>query len=394
MPEKAFKTFRNLSILASGTFAFMAGIFTMVLMDKGLDLAQVAFYFMIYSASALLLEVPSGAFADAFGRKKAIISGFSLHVIFLAAFLFLREGPVFLAFSLVVAAADALLSGSSEAHAVDMLYERGKTDYTHKLLGSARSWTYIILLIGAVLGGYAATFSVDYSIALCFIFAVAGLFYSIFGLSETSRKKEFVKLEHAIYRNMAEAVGNARKNPPVAGVYALSLLLGISTFGLFVYWQPVMAELAGWGTDTMGIYFALLSTIVIVAAKLSHRLPASLRTAALLSVCMSILLCAVSMVPFPLLIAVLILAWEFLWGAYTPLDSTIINDSTPSSIRATAISVNFLFFQLGWVLVGAAVFFLGADEPRLYWLFGGLILFLGALAILAKNWNVSVQKSR
>ncbi|MEW5996036.1 MAG: MFS transporter [Candidatus Micrarchaeota archaeon] len=381
MPKKAFETFRNLSIFAYGTFAFIAGTLSIILLERGMNLAEVGLYFALYSASVFLLEVPSGAFADAYGRKKAIVLGFILQAAFLAGFIFLPIGPIFVAFAFIVAAADALLSGSTEAHAVDMLYERGKTDYTHKLLSSARGWQYTILLAGSIIGGYLATFSVSYALALCLLSAIGGFFYSLLFLTEASRKKEFAKVEHAIYANIARAVAGARGNTSLRSVYFLSFCFGLATFGLFSYWQPVMAGLAGWGTDALGAFFALFSLIVIIASKFSHKLSPNIRAASLMAIGMAALLFASSIAPAALLVAAIILFWEALWGAYIPLDSTIINQNTESSFRATAISVNNMIFRLGWVVMGGVVLLFGVSEPRAYWLAGSVLLFLGAAAV-------------
>ena len=385
MPKKAFEVMRNISVLYSGTFAFLGGILAIILLEKGLDLVQIAFYYALYSLVVFLLEIPTGAFADAYGRKKAIAIGFILLIIFLAGFLILPLGPIFIAFALIVAAGDAMMSGSAEAYVVDMLSERGKMDYMHKLLAFSKSWFFSMFLVGSIIGGYLATFSINYPIILCLIFAVSGLFYSLFGLSEKRSKEDFTSAEKNTLSNMSDAVKLAMKNTSIRILMLLSILFGLGAAGFFTYWQPIMKDIAGWNTDALGIFFALISIMLIVGSRLSTYLKPSWNTVVLLFLGLSISLFFASWVAVPLLLAILILIWELFLGIYLPIESTITNRNTPSPLRATVISVRAMAFRAGWVLFGFLVFFIGADEPRVFWVIGAGFLLLGALYVLLKK---------
>lgn len=391
MPKKAFDTFRNISVLYSGTFAFMAGILSIILLQKGLDLSQVGFYLVLYSISVLLLEVPTGAFADAYGRKKAILLGFFLQVVFLSGFILLPNGSVFIAFAFIVAAADSMLSGSAEAYAIDLLSERGKLDYTHKLLASAKSWQFATFLIGSIIGGYVATFSIIYPVLLCIVFAVFGFLYSWMGLPDDRAKTNFVRSEKKILSNMSDALHYSLANASIRTICLLSLLMGLGSFGLFAYWQPVLKEFAGWNTDSLGVFFALISTSIILGSKISSYLRSDWNTLVLLLFGLFIFLLIAALIPMPLAIAGSIVLWELFWGAYITLENTITNYNATSELRATIISVRSMFYRLGWVVFGFVIALIGTGEPRLFWLMGALFLLVGSVVAFIQSRNSCIR---
>lgn len=382
MPKKAFEVMRNITVLQSATFAFMVGIASIILLDKGLDLATLGFWVMLYSASVLLLEVPTGAFADAYGRKKAIIASFVLRLIFLTGLLLSPNALILMALAFVGALSDSFISGSKEAHVVDILSERGKSGYTHSVLSSGLSWQHATFILGSVGGGYLATFSVDYALLLCLVFAIIGLFYSWFSLTENRMGKSFATAEKNIISNMSKAVKQSLDNKALRTIFVLRLLFGFAAFGLFNYWQPVMRDIAGWNTFAMGIFFSLMSIMVIIGSKISPYLKANWNTIILVYLAFSALLFLAGWTAIPLTAAVFLLLWQIFLGINGPISGTIVNRITPSEIRATVLSVGALSTKLGMVLFGFLIFFIGANEPRLFWIIGSGFLLFGALIVL------------
>ncbi len=385
MPKEAFRTFRNISVLFGGTFAFIIGIIAIILLEKGLTLAEVGFYFALYSVSLLLLEVPTGAFADAYGRKKAIMIGFVFEVAFLVGLLLLPGGDILLPFAFVMALGDSMMSGSSEAYVVDMLSEKGKMDYTHKLLTSGVWWKHITFLLGSIVGGYVATFSVDYAIYICIAFSLAGFLYSAVRLTERKTGEDFETAEKRMTTKITKTVKQSMKNQALFTIHLLSLLLGLGTFGFFSYWQPIMQETAGWNTDLLGVFFSVISISMIMGSEISPHMKTKWSTVILIFIGMAAFLFGASYVAIPMVMAGLIILWEFLWGMYIPLEGAIINHNTPSELRATAISVKAMAYRAGWALFGVLIFFAGAEQPRFLWTLGAAFLMIGALFVLIKK---------
>jgi len=379
MPKKAMRTYQILSLLYSGTFAFMAGLFPFILMAKGMDPSAIALYFAIYSFGALVLEVPSGAFADAYGRRNAIALGFLLQTVFLPAFILLPGGVLFTIFALVVAAADSMVSGAAEAYSVDMLHERDRMDYTHRLLSSGRTYKFALFLVGSLVGGLAGSISILLPALLCLPFALGGLLYSWFGLGDDSPKSDLGKAERSILKKMALSLQESVRSPSIGIVYLITLLLGLGTFGLFLYWQITLNAIAGWGPDMMGIFFALVSLCVIIGSKLSSSVRPGWKEVSIIMAVLALLLALAAWTAVPLLLAALILLWETVFGLYQPIEGAIINANTKSAIRATVMSVNALSYRVGWVILGLVVAFVYVPDLRILWYAGAAFIFLSAI---------------
>jgi MFS family permease len=113
---------------------FYYPIFTILFLDFGLTLEQFALLNAAWAAAIVLLEVPSGALADTFGRRNLLVVTGVLMVIEIALLCFVPRGnanllfAVFLVNRVLSGAAEAAASGADEAIAYDTLKNEGNTD--------------------------------------------------------------------------------------------------------------------------------------------------------------------------------------------------------------------------------------------------------------------------
>ncbi|MFD6352937.1 MFS transporter [Nocardia tengchongensis] len=149
-------------------FAFTAdliplyAIYALLFADHGLNPAQISSLFAIWSATAFLLEIPSGAWADTVSRRALLILSGALLT---AGFTVWTLYPTYLGFAagfVLWGTAGALRSGTFEALLYDELHARAATaDYT-RTMGYVRTATESAALIGILAaaplyawGGYA-----------------------------------------------------------------------------------------------------------------------------------------------------------------------------------------------------------------------------------------------
>jgi MFS family permease len=382
MPHAAQSIYRNITVLFTACFAFLAGNFVMLLLDKGLSLAEVGLYFSIYSIAVFLLEVPTGAFADVYGRRKAILAAFVVEIVFLAGFLIFPSGLIFAGFALLGAAADAFFSGSAEAHAVDMLKERRKARFVHQLLASGKIYMYGTLLVGASIGGFLSKIDFGIPIALSMLMGFIGLAYAWVKLKETRRRRDFGKAEEDMLQKMKEALMRSSRNRVVRMLYTTSFLFGIGAVGLFTLWQPAFAELNGWDTSNLGFFFTLISIFAIAGAKLSGFFKASFRNYGLAMVLLWLLLMLSGIYHIPFWAPLLVLLWQVALGFIQPLESTLLNKHTQSDIRATVISIKNLNWRLSFGLVSLLLYLIGSFSIADVWIATSLAFLIGAALVL------------
>ncbi|KII75344.1 MFS transporter [Vibrio renipiscarius] len=153
---------RYFLMFRSSYFArFYYPIFTLLYLDYGLTLSQFAMLNVVWAATIVLAEVPSGALADTLGRKKLVVLSSIVMFIEIAMIAVVpTDNPtlvfsVFLINRILSGLAMALASGADEALAYDTLKEQGKEELWPRVLQIqlriASSVGIVITLVGAAM---------------------------------------------------------------------------------------------------------------------------------------------------------------------------------------------------------------------------------------------------
>src|SRR3989344_7269292 len=134
----------------------VAPIFVLFLTENGLSITQVMFLQAYFYVILLLLEVPSGAFADKYGRKTSIILSslfvFFGHLTYALGYSF----AVFMIAETIYGIAVSLWSGTDSAFLYDTLKNLKREKEFKKVFGNYYAINFIFLGLGGILGGYLA----------------------------------------------------------------------------------------------------------------------------------------------------------------------------------------------------------------------------------------------
>ncbi|WP_084497125.1 MFS transporter [Nocardia amamiensis] len=137
-------------------------LYALLFADHGMSTGQISLLFAVWSATAFLLEVPSGAWADTVSRRGLLmLSG----VLLTAGFTVWTVAPSFLGFAIGFAlwgTSGALASGTFEALLYDDLAARGESAAYPRILGYTRAGAEAAVVVAIVAatplylyGGYA-----------------------------------------------------------------------------------------------------------------------------------------------------------------------------------------------------------------------------------------------
>jgi len=113
---------------------FYYPVFTILFLDFGLTLSQFAVLNAVWAGSIVLMEVPSGALADIWGRRKLLILASVLMIIEMLLLCIVPRGyprllfAAFLANRILSGIAEAAASGADEAIAYDSLKTEGQVE--------------------------------------------------------------------------------------------------------------------------------------------------------------------------------------------------------------------------------------------------------------------------
>src|SRR5690242_14663526 len=120
-------------------FVLLYPVYALLFSDTGLSVWQISSLFAIWSASSLILEVPSGAWADAVSRKLLLVTGPLLTAV---GFTLWVSAPSYWAFAagfVLWGAKGALMSGALEALVYEELDRSAGSRRYAKIMGRAKA---------------------------------------------------------------------------------------------------------------------------------------------------------------------------------------------------------------------------------------------------------------
>jgi len=133
-------------------------VMSVLFLDFGLSIEQFALLNVAWAAAIVGLEVPSGALADQWGRKRLVVGAAVLMVVEIAVFAFAPRGNPGLLFGLLLlnrilsGAAEASASGADEALAYDSLATEGREKEWPSVLERVMRWQSIGFFAAMMLG--------------------------------------------------------------------------------------------------------------------------------------------------------------------------------------------------------------------------------------------------
>ncbi len=135
-------------------------------LGKGLSFFQIGLLFGFREICTNIFEIPSGAVADLYGRRRAMIFSFCAYIASFATFALSNSLLMLFGAMFFFGLGDAFRTGTHKAMIFDWLRLQGRSDEKTKIYGFTRSWSQMgsavsVLIAGALvffLGNYTAIF--------------------------------------------------------------------------------------------------------------------------------------------------------------------------------------------------------------------------------------------
>ncbi|MGP2438207.1 MFS transporter [Streptomyces sp. JW3] len=137
-------------------FVLLYPVYALLFADTGLSIWQTSSLFALWSLTGVLLEVPSGAWADAVSRRLLLWLGPLLTSVGFALWVLIPSYPAFAAGFVLWGIRGALGSGALEALVYEELVRLGAADRYARLMGRARAAG--LLAVMAAMGGAGPVF--------------------------------------------------------------------------------------------------------------------------------------------------------------------------------------------------------------------------------------------
>ena len=373
-----------LTFLTDLSIGLHATTYVLFLLGNGLDLFQVMLVNVVFMAGNFIFEIPTGAYADYFGRKRSIILSYICFILTLLIYFESSTLPMFILAEIIAALAFTFASGALDAWVVDALKQKGYEGRIDFIFSHAGIIGPSASLIGGLIGGYLGSINLGLPFGIGAVISFAALLVTIFYVKEEFKVKKSLSLTNSIYamsKVAQDSINYGLKHKVVLWLIISGVVAVFAFQPLNMYWAPRMNSLAGnqiWllGWMWVGISLALMSGSFIMKTLLKKDLSyfwIAITMALFLS--LPILISSMSNV---LLIALTgFITYEVGRGMFKPIYQAYLNKYIPSEQRATIISFYSMMNKtgaiagliiLGWIAKNSSI--------QLTWILAGLILLI------------------
>ena len=121
------KTLRNLQYYKFSAYGFLKNLrffdaFLMLfLLEKGMSYSEIGIMYAVKEIALNLVEIPSGIFADTWGRKRTLAGSFVFYIISFSVFYFSTSFVLFLLAFAMFGVGDAFRTGTHKGMMMDYL---------------------------------------------------------------------------------------------------------------------------------------------------------------------------------------------------------------------------------------------------------------------------------
>jgi MFS family permease len=179
-------------------------VYAVLFTDSGLSVAEISSLFVIWAVTGIVLEVPSGVWADAVSRRLLLAGAPLLKGAGFALWVFAPSYWVFAAGFVLWGAQGAVQSGALEALVYTELEHRNAAGEYAKIMGRARSCGFVAVMLSTAAAG--PVFAVGGYVALGIASVLACAAGAAVGLRFTERRR-FSEHNRFIKHSAAEDEG-------------------------------------------------------------------------------------------------------------------------------------------------------------------------------------------
>ncbi len=342
-----------------------------------LTFSQMSLFASIRIALALILELPTGAFADLFGRKTSIITGSIIVALGSVIMGIARNKYDYLIGTTAMGIGDAFLSGAALAFVFDILKKHNAIGEFAKIRSKGVFFAQVGIIISSIAAGYMyeAWKGLPYIACAGSILAMALCFY--FMDKEEPRKKEAINLSsylHKTYLGLGELV----KTHHIKMLSLFYILVAGISWSWQVYFNQIYASAIGYNEIQKGWLFGIIRVVNAIFIM-------KLFTKAIFTKRVIYLFFPFLMLATALSAPIRIFAFDTMLLFFMTLASSLrfsvldgyINEEFDSQHRATALSSMNMFVRLIYVLSVAL------SGPALDRYFPGYIYFvMGGISLV------------
>ena len=390
-------------LLFNGLFSFALSFFFATyapfLIEKGMNLWQINIINAFFMIFIVLAEMPTGGFADKFGRHHSLTFGcFILSSSFII-YYFSDSFVIFILAEVIGAIGQTFISGAAEAWLVDSLNIRKEGELKEKVFRQEMISKSIGVIMGCVAGGFLGNINLSLPwLGSAFFMFLTGIFSWFF-------IKENYTLEMASHRQACSLINQIKetwhhgiKNEQLLYVMSFGAVIAFSVQPINMQWAILFKDAYNFSSLNLSFIFVAISLSLALGGKFSKKLKKLIKNEKLaliapqLITALAIIIC--SQVTGLFLMTGAFLLHEFCRGIFNPLKQNYLNKFLQPEKRATLLSLESMFVKLG-AFSGLIIsgFLAEALGIKWTWLLSGAFLAILSIIFIVKTKKSDLTKT-
>ncbi len=390
MVQATIREFYLLTALSQGGIAVISATYVIFLQSKGLNLFEVNMVNFVFFLTLFLCEIPTGAFADVFGRKSSYIVSCA---IFASSMIIYAYSESFWGFALaeaVGAIGSTFASGAFRAWFVDKLRHHGYTGGLNPIFAKAAQIRHGARIVSALLGAFLA----DIWMPLPWLVG-SGFFLTCGAIASflkeeyfTPRKFSLQERLSAIRQTVKASYEYGYRSKNVRFVLVLVIMQIFALKGPDMQWQPFFGDELAHKASLGFIWTAMVLSMMYgawLAPRILRKTAEERKALAMCQITIGIGVAGAAILGWLPISLVLFFLHEVGRGAFEPIKEAYLHDNIPSKERATIESFESLAHH-GGGMIGLFVSGVLAQQLGISWtwIIVGTILILVTI-VVAKN---------
>jgi MFS family permease len=376
-------------------------VLNLILLERGASLKTLPILIALYAVTVLCFELPSGICADLFGRKNVFLISCVFQFLSMV-LLLLSDNIIWLVFAIICnGLSRSFSSGSLDALIIDQALLSNGEDFLSKVTSRLAVLEGIGLAVGGIAGGIISYLSSNYTmnIILRAGLSIAVLVLCLLFIKDVEQKEE-EKERIPLTEHIKQGKEIVFSTPNFKLIFAGVFFLGFFLITIETYWQPAFTRIASLtgGVWLLGVitFFGFVASVSgnTAAHKLlqrfkNHKWSVYNINRIILGTCILIFALQTSSAGYIFGYAVI----YFLLGIGNVAENTLINQYTPSNMRASVLSLSSLIFQIG-VMVSSLFSSIMVSYLQIkgLWIVTGILLGGYALFVTAVTYKKSTAE--
>jgi len=353
----------------------------------GISLAKAQFLQSWFMFWIFVLEIPTGAIADYFGRKYSIALGSFMVTIAALVYGSIPKFEVFLLGEFIFAISSALISGADQALLYDALKEVNREEESKKVFGRANSIRLLGLLTAAPLGAFIGQkIGINYTM----LFSSIPFFISALIALTIKEPKVGIKISESLrYLDVVkQGFLYFLKHKALRALAVDGIIIASSAYFVIWLYQALLIKL-----NVPILYFGYFQTFLILMEMLvssnfgffdkAFKSPSRYLTLTTCATSLTFIFVAI----YPSIISIVVLIIFAGGFGYTRFEyvSALMNKLIDSEKRATVVSSINMFRRFALILLNPLVGFISDHSLRWSFLLVGLLPLAALLFSRIRN---------